>query len=217
MAKKNKGVTVFNLSLNEEQKIAKQTILDNSITVVKGEAGAGKTLVACQVALDLLLKKAVDRIIITRPLVTVGQEELGFLPGNEKDKLHPYLLPIYSNMYQLYDKIEVDNMVANGDIEICPLAFLRGRTFVNAIVIIDEAQNCTNSQMEGILSRLGKGSKMIICGDMSQCDLRSKRESGLDFLDKLDHLKGFKIVKLELNHRHEIVPQILGVYNRYRD
>jgi len=216
MSKKHR-TPEFNLQLNEEQKKAKSEILNNDIIVIKGQAGTGKTLLACQVALDLFSNKDIEKIIISRPLVTAGNEELGFLPGSAFDKTLPYLVPIYSNMYQLWDKVEIDALVQAGDIEICPLAFLRGRTFVNSLVIVDEAQNCTHSQLEGILGRLGKGSKMIICGDMSQCDLQNKKESGLEFLKNLISVPRFKIVTLEANHRHSIVEPILKIYKEFRD
>lgn len=218
MNRKERGGSIkFAISLNEEQKIAKKEILDNVITVVKGEAGSGKTLLACQVALDLLLKKEIKKIIVTRPLVTTGGEELGHLPGDVSQKLEPYLLPIYDNFKQLYEKIEIDTMLEHGIIEICPIAFLRGRTFLNAVVILDEAQNCTHSQTEGLLGRLGKGSKMVICGDMSQCDLKYKKDSGFEFLDKLTTIPDFKIVALKQNHRHSIVAPILKAYRDSKD
>lgn len=213
MAKKQSG---FNLVLNEEQKAAKKEILQHAITVLKGKAGSGKTLLACQVALDLFQKKEVNRIIISRPLITMDGEETGFLPGDLYTKTLPYLMPIYSNMYQLLDKIEVDALVRVGDVEICPIAFIKGRTFLNTAVIIDEAQNCTHSQMEGILGRLGHGSRMIICGDMTQCDLPNPKNSGFGFLDNLASIPQFKIVTLEANHRHDIVPEILNIYKASR-
>ena len=127
----------FQISLNEEQKRAKSLILDNPITVLKGMAGSGKTLVACQVALDMLFNKEVDKIIITRP--TVSKEDIGFLPGDIKEKMDPWLAPIYHNLYGLYNKEKIDKEIEYGNIEIVPFAFVRGRTFVNSFIIVDEA------------------------------------------------------------------------------
>jgi phosphate starvation-inducible PhoH-like protein len=214
MAKKS---AAFNLTLNEEQKLAKKEILEHAITVLKGQAGSGKTLLACQVALDLYQKKETNKIIVSRPLVTMDGEEVGFLPGTAFEKTLPYLIPIYANMYQLWDKIEIDALIHAGDIEICPIAFIKGRTFLNSTVIIDEAQNCTHSQLEGILGRLGRNSRMIICGDMTQCDLPQVSKSGFNFLDNLISVPQFKMIKLEANHRHDIVPEILQIYKASRE
>jgi phosphate starvation-inducible PhoH-like protein len=174
----------FNISLNEEQKLAKEIILANPVTVLKGMAGSGKTLVAVQTALDLLFTKQVEKIIITRP--TVAKEDIGFLPGDIKEKMDPWLAPIYHNLYLLYSKEKIDKEVEEGTIEILPFAFMRGRTFVNAFVIVDEAQNVTHTQMEMVLGRLGKGSWMSICGDLAQVDLKNKKETGFSFLSKLE-------------------------------
>ena len=214
--RKPKNPISFKIQLNEEQKIAKQLILDNPVTLLKGMAGSGKTLVACQVALDLVFKKDVERIIITRP--TVAKEEIGFLPGDLKEKMDPWLAPIYSNLYMLYEKDKVDKLLSDGIIEILPFPFMRGRTLVNACVIVDEAQNVTTNQMEMALGRLGIGSKMIICGDSAQIDLKNKKESGLDFLNTIAaRISGVKVINLKQNHRHPIVADILGVYKEYND
>ena len=125
----------FKLNLNEEQKDAKSKILNNTITLLAGAAGSGKTLLACQIALDKLFMKEVDKVIITRP--TVSKEEIGFLPGDLREKMDPWVQPIYQNMYLLYDKDKVEKHIQAGDIEIVPLSFMRGRTFVNNFVIVD--------------------------------------------------------------------------------
>jgi len=127
----------FNVQLNEEQKLAKQLILESPITAIKGMAGSGKTLVATQVALDLLFTKQVEKIIITRP--TVSKEDIGFLPGDLQAKMDPWLAPIYHNLHMLYSKEKIDKELENGNIEIVPFAFMRGRTFVKSFVIVDEA------------------------------------------------------------------------------
>lgn len=214
--RKPKNPITFKIQLNEEQKSAKQLILENPVTLLKGMAGSGKTLVACQVALDMVFKKEVERIIITRP--TVAKEEIGFLPGDLKEKMDPWLAPIYANLHMLYDKAKIEKMIQEGQIEIVPFAFMRGRTFPNAFVIVDECQNITHGQTEMILGRLGKGGKMVFCGDITQTDLKTKKDSGIGFFTRLEeNIKGVKVFTLKTNHRHEIVEPILKLYSDYRD
>ena len=206
----------FNVQLNEEQKQAKAKILEAPITMLKGMAGSGKTLVATQVALDMLFTKQVDKIIITRP--TVSKEDIGFLPGDIREKMDPWLAPIYHNLFMLYNEAKVRKEMENGNIEIVPFAFMRGRTFLNSFVIVDEAQNVTHSQMETVIGRLGKGSKMVICGDLAQIDLKDKRETGFSFLSRIEEqVQGFVTHSLQQNHRHNIVAPILEVYKTFRD
>jgi phosphate starvation-inducible PhoH-like protein len=214
--RKPKNPITFKIQLNEEQKSAKQLILENPVVLLKGMAGSGKTLVACQVALDMIFKKEVERIIITRP--TVAKEDIGFLPGDLKEKMDPWLAPIYANLYMLYDKERIDKMIKDNIIEIVPFAFMRGRTFPNSFVIVDECQNITHGQTEMILGRLGKGGTMVFCGDITQTDLKTKKESGIGFFTRLEeNIKGVKIFTLKTNHRHEIVEPILKIYSDYRD
>jgi len=206
----------FNIQLNEEQKRAKALILESPITVIKGMAGSGKTLVASQCALDFLFTKQADKVIITRP--TVSKEDIGFLPGDLQAKMDPWLAPVYHNLYMLYGEEKVKKELETGRIEIVPFAFMRGRTFVNSFVIVDEAQNVTHSQMETVIGRLGTGSKMVICGDLAQIDLRDKRDTGFSFLSRIEEqVQGFRTINLEHNHRHDIVAPILGVYQTFRD
>lgn len=214
--KKTKGEIKFQITLNEEQKIAKQVILENAVTVIKGMAGSGKTLVAAQCALDMLFKREVERIVIARPMV--ARTDMGALPGSAEDKLHPWLIPIYANLYLLYNKMSIDKLVEEGVIEILPFQFMRGRTLTDSFVIIDEAQNITHEEMEMVIGRLGKESKMVFCGDNSQIDLKNKKDSGLDFLKTIEgRVAGLKNVVLLQNHRHPIVKEILEVYKEYRD
>jgi phosphate starvation-inducible PhoH-like protein len=214
--KRPKGPIKFKLTLNEEQKEAKKVIIDNPVTLLKGMAGSGKTLLACQIALDLYFQKEIEKIIISRP--TVAKEDIGFLPGDLKEKMDPWLAPIYSNLYMLYSREKIDQMIKDEELEIVPFAFMRGRTFVNALVIVDECQNITHSQTELMLGRLGKSSKMVFCGDLSQTDLKNKKDSGIGFFTRLEeNIKGVKTVTLKNNHRHEIVEKILNVYSEYRD
>jgi phosphate starvation-inducible PhoH-like protein len=214
--RKPKGPIKFKLTLNEEQKEAKKIILENPVVLLKGMAGSGKTLLACQIALDLYFQKEIEKIVITRP--TVAKEDIGFLPGDLKEKMDPWLAPIYSNLYMLYSKEKIDQMIKDEELEIVPFAFMRGRTFVNSLVIVDECQNITHSQTELMLGRLGKNSKMIFCGDLSQTDLKNKKDSGIGFFVRLEeNIKGVKIITLKNNHRHAIVEKILNVYSEYRD
>jgi phosphate starvation-inducible PhoH-like protein len=211
--RKPKNPINFQISLNEEQKAAKAKILDNTITVLTGGAGSGKTLLACQIALDQLFNRSIEKIVIARPVITSG-EELGFLPGDIKEKMDPYVAPIYENMYRLYTKDKIDKCIQDGLIEIIPFAFMRGRNISNALVIIDEAQNVTDKQMELVITRLCTGSKMIIVGDVQQTDLKDRKMSGLYFLNKAiaGHVPGTGSVHLKTNHRHEIVEPILAIY-----
>ena len=168
--RKPKNPIKFSVQLNEEQKQAKDVILNSKITVIKGQAGSGKSLVAAQVALDLLFRREVEKVILTRPAVTSG-EDIGFLPGSKEDKLAPYTAAIYDNMYRLYNKEKIDKCVLDGQIEVIPLAFMRGRNLSNCCVVVDEGQNITHRQMELLLGRICNGTKMIVCGDVQQIDL----------------------------------------------
>jgi len=216
--RKPKSPIKFQLQLNEEQKETKAKILENDITIITGQAGSGKTLVAVQTALDQLFNKEVEKIIIARPVVT-AKEEIGFLPGGIKEKLDPFVAPIYDNAYRLYEKAKVDKYFEDGNIEIVPFAFMRGRNFSNAFIIVDEAQNVTDSQMEMVISRLCKGSKMVIVGDTTQIDLKSKKDSGMYFLSKqvAGSVRGVASITLKTNHRHPIVESVLNMYKELRD
>ena len=215
--RKPKGEIKFQVTLNNEQKEAKRLILANDITILKGQAGSGKSLVAVQIALDLLFKREVEKIIITRPLVTSG-EDTGYLPGGIKEKTDPFTAPVYDNMYRCYGKEKIDKCVVDGTIEVIPFAFMRGRNMTNAIIIADECQNITHKQMELLLGRMCKGSKMILCGDNAQIDLKDKRQSGFDFLCKhMKDVNGFAQFSLKTNHRHPIVEDILKIYKEFND
>jgi phosphate starvation-inducible PhoH-like protein len=215
-AKRLKNPIRFSVSLNEEQKEAKTFIMQNKITVLKGQAGSGKSMVAAQVALDMLFKKEVEKIILTRPAVTSG-EEIGYLPGDKDAKLAPYTAAIYDNMYRLYNKEKIDKEIMEGNIEVIPLAFMRGRNLSNCCVVVDEGQNVTSAQMELMLGRLCTGSKMIICGDVAQIDLKDRRMSGFKFIcDNLGSVQGFGVYTLKTNHRDPIVEDILKVYDNFR-
>jgi phosphate starvation-inducible PhoH-like protein len=201
----------FKISLNEEQKQAKEKIITNTLTILAGKAGSGKTLLACQIALDGVFRKQYEKIIITRP--TVSKEEIGFLPGDLREKMDPWIQPIYQNMYALYDKEKVEKLITDGKIEIVPLAFMRGRTFLDSCIIVDEAQNVTHEQMEMIATRIGLRSKMIVCGDDHQVDLKSRGESGFRFLyTAARKIKNMCSITLNQNHRDPIVDSLIEIY-----
>ena len=211
--RKPKNPIKFKITLNEEQKEAKAKILENTVTLLGGSAGSGKTLLACQIALEKLFMREIDKIIITRP--TVSKEEIGFLPGDLREKMDPWVQPIYQNMFALYDKVKIEKLIEEGKIEIVPVSFMRGRTFLDSCVIVDEAQNVTHEQMEMIVTRLGLRSKMIVCGDDHQVDLKSKRESGFRFLYKsMRTIKNGISITLLKNHRDPIVDDLIQVYEK---
>ena len=167
--RKPKGQIKFKIELNEEQKAAKAVIYDNPVILLKGMAGSGKTLVACQVALDMFFKREIEKIVITRP--TVAKEEIGFLPGDIDDKMSPWLSPILDNFRQAFkDVTYFEVMRQKGQIEVSPLAFIRGRTFNNTFLIVDEAQNSTIHELKTIITRVGENSKIVLLGDTDQID-----------------------------------------------
>ena len=187
---------------------------DNEVVFGLGPAGTGKTYMAVAWAVDFLKRRQVERIILSRPAVEAG-ERLGFLPGDMKEKVDPYLRPLYDALYDMMPSDKVDRMIASGEIEIAPLAFMRGRTLSNAFVIIDEAQNTTPVQMKMVLTRLGEESRMAITGDLSQIDLPSGQLSGLsDAVNRLDNVKGIGITRLSGEDvvRHPVVARILKAY-----
>lgn len=209
--RKPKNPITFKLQLSDDQKLAKQTVLDNTITIIRGKAGSGKTLLGVQIGLDMLFTRQVNKIFIARP--AVSKEELGFLPGDIAEKMNPWLAPVMANMYELYGKEKIEKCIAEGEIEIAPLAFMRGRTFADAFVIVDECQNITYEQMQMVITRLGKESKMVLCGDMVQCDLPRNQLSGLSHLrGVVPKVKSLEEVTLETNHRSPIIKEIMEHY-----
>ena len=191
-----------------------ETLHNHEVVFGLGPAGTGKTYMAVAMAVDALKKRLVERIVLSRPAVEAG-ERLGFLPGDMKEKVDPYLRPLYDALYDMMPADKVDKMLASGEIEIAPLAFMRGRTLADAFVIIDEAQNTTPVQMKMVLTRLGQDSRMVITGDMSQVDLPSGQQSGLaDAVGRLRGVKGIGISELtgEDVVRHPVVARILKAY-----
>jgi phosphate starvation-inducible protein PhoH len=208
--KQPKGSVRFSITLSEEQKAAKQAMLHHPYNFILGKAGSGKTLLACQVALDMFFKRMINKIIITRP--TVSTEDNGFLPGSEKEKMEPWLVPIRSNMRKVYNKpLILEKMENNEDIELVSLAHFRGRTFENSVVIVDEFQNLTRSQLRMALGRLGKGSTMIFCGDNQQIDLKDKNYSAIHDTSKISNSEYvYKRILLD-NHRHPAIDEVFDL------
>ena len=210
--RKPKNPIKFKLQLTEEQKQGKAIILDNKITVVTGKAGSSKTFLCCNVALDLLFTKQIEKIIIMRPMV--GTEDIGHLPGDINDKMQPWMTPIIENMYDLYDKTKIEKEIVEGRIRILPLQFTQGVTFRNSAVIVDEAQNCTKEQLKMILTRTGIDSKIMIAGDPQQIQIRRKSDSGLSkLIDVAERIDKLALVHLTSNYRDPIVEQIINEYD----
>ena len=200
---------------SEKQKNYVRALKEKDIVISAGPAGTGKTFLAVAVALSMLLEKKIERIILSRPAVEAG-ERLGFLPGDMKEKVDPYLRPLYDSLYDLLDFEKIQKKIEIGDIEIAPLAFMRGRTLKNSFAILDEAQNATDTQIKMFLTRIGENSKIVINGDPSQIDLPNKSYSGLVKSKKiLGHLK--EISTIDFDHldvvRHPLVSKIVKAYS----
>ena len=200
---------------SEKQKDYVRALKESEIIISAGPAGTGKTFLAVAVALTMLLDKKIERIILSRPAVEAG-ERLGFLPGDMREKVDPYLRPLYDSLYDLLDFEKIQKKIEVGDIEIAPLAFMRGRTLKNSFAILDEAQNATDTQIKMFLTRIGENSKIVINGDPSQIDLPNKSLSGLNHSKKLlGHLKEISVVDFDHNDvvRHPLVSKIVKAYS----
>ena len=200
---------------SEKQKNYVRALRESDIIISCGPAGTGKTFLAVAVALTMLLDKKIERIILSRPAVEAG-ERLGFLPGDMREKVDPYLRPLYDSLYDLLDFEKIQKRIEIGDIEIAPLAFMRGRTLKNSFAILDEAQNATDTQIKMFLTRIGENSKIVINGDPSQIDLPNKSLSGLNRSKKLlGHLNEISVV--DFDHfdvvRHPLVSKIVKAYS----
>ena len=203
---------------SKKQKDYIRALKESDIVISNGPAGTGKTYLAVAVALTMLLEKKIDRIILSRPAVEAG-ERLGFLPGDIKDKVDPYLRPLYDSLYDLLDYEKIQKKIEIGDIEIAPVAFMRGRTLKNSFAILDEAQNATDIQIKMFLTRIGENSKIVVNGDSSQIDLINKNHSGLlrskDLLKNLDEIS---VVDFEHTDvvRHPLVTKIVKAYDDFK-
>tara|TARA_B000000460_G_scaffold163788_1_gene116189 strand:- start:478 stop:1491 length:1014 start_codon:yes stop_codon:yes gene_type:complete len=201
---------------SKKQKEYVKALKTSPITMSLGPAGTGKTYLAVAVALSMLLEKKVERIILSRPAVEAG-ERLGFLPGDMKEKIDPYLRPLYDSLHDLFDYDKIQRKIESGEIEIAPLAFMRGRTLKNCFAILDEAQNATQIQIKMFLTRIGENSKLVVNGDPSQIDLPNKNQSGL--VESQNILKGIKEISItNFDHndviRHPLVSKIVEAYKK---
>ncbi|MDO4184493.1 MAG: PhoH family protein [Rhodospirillales bacterium] len=211
---KTKKRHIYPRSQNQAKYILE--MMDNELVFGLGPAGTGKTYLAVALAVSMMLEGAIDKIILSRPAVEAG-ENLGFLPGDLKEKVDPYLRPLYDALYEMLPAEQVDKKLAAGEIEIAPLAFMRGRTLSNAFVILDEAQNTTPMQMKMFLTRLGENSRMVVNGDLSQVDLPRGTISGLkDALATLKNIKGISSVTFGAEDvvRHGLVAKIVCAYEK---
>ena len=200
---------------SEKQKSYVRALKESEIIISAGPAGTGKTFLAVAIALTMLLDKKIDRIILSRPAVEAG-ERLGFLPGDMREKVDPYLRPLSDSLYDLLDFEKIQKKIEVGDIEIAPLAFMRGRTLKNSFAILDEAQNATDTQIKMFLTRIGENSKIVINGDPSQTDLPNKSLSGLNRSKKLlGHLKEISVIDFDHTDvvRHPLVSKIVKAYS----
>ena len=201
---------------SKKQKEYVKALKTNQIIMSLGPAGTGKTYLAVAAALSMLLEKKVERIILSRPAVEAG-EKLGFLPGDMKEKIDPYLRPLYDSLHEMFDYDKIQRKIESGEIEIAPLAFMRGRTLKNCFAILDEAQNATQTQIKMFLTRIGENSKLVVNGDPSQIDLLNKSHSGL--VQSQNILKGIKeisIINFDQNDviRHPLVTKIVEAYKK---
>ncbi len=202
------------IARSEKQSDYIKALKENDIVIALGPAGTGKSFLAVSVAVTLLIEKKIEKVILSRPAVEAG-EKLGFLPGDMKEKVDPYLRPLYDALYELFGADKIDKKIETGEIEIAPLAFMRGRTLKNSFAILDEAQNATETQIKMFLTRIGENSKLVVNGDPSQVDLINKSHSGL--IKSKNILKDLKEIKtIEFDHndvvRHPLVSKIIRAY-----
>ncbi len=204
------------IARSEKQSDYIKALKENDIVMSLGPAGTGKSFLAVSVGVTLLMEKKIDRVILSRPAVEAG-EKLGFLPGDMKEKVDPYLRPLYDALYELFGADKIDKKIESGEIEIAPLAFMRGRTLKNCFAILDEAQNATETQIKMFLTRIGENSKLVVNGDPSQIDLLNKSHSGLiKSREILKDLKEIKIIEFDHNDvvRHPLVSKIIKAYQK---
>lgn len=214
LPKKSRNVDILPRNRSQENYILKLLDPGKDIVFGIGPAGTGKTMLACQVGVKLFLEGSIDRIVVTRPAVS-ADEELGFLPGTLEQKMAPWTRPIFDVFREYFYANEIEGMIAEGVIEISPLAYMRGRTFKDAFIIADEMQNATPNQMKMLLTRIGTNSKMVVTGDLNQAD--RLKDNGL--IDFISHLRDFEASRIETVQfgqrdieRHPVVKEVLQVY-----
>jgi phosphate starvation-inducible PhoH-like protein len=214
LPKKTRNVEILPRNRSQENYILKLLDPGKDIVFGIGPAGTGKTMLACQVGVKLFLEGSIDRIVVTRPAVS-ADEELGFLPGTLEQKMAPWTRPIFDVFREYFYANEIEGMIAEGVIEISPLAYMRGRTFKDAFIIADEMQNATPNQMKMLLTRIGNNSKMVVTGDLNQAD--RLKDNGL--IDFISHLRDFEASRIETVQfgqrdieRHPVVKEVLQVY-----
>ena len=207
------------IARSERQSDYIKALKENDIVMALGPAGTGKSFLAVSVAITLLMEKKVERVMLSRPAVEAG-EKLGFLPGDMKEKVDPYLRPLYDALYDLFGFEQIQKKIENGEIEIAPLAFMRGRTLKNSFAILDEAQNATATQIKMFLTRIGENSKLVVNGDPSQIDLPNKSHSGLvKSKEILQKIKEIKIIEFDHKDvvRHPLVSKIIQAFQKNLD
>ena len=221
----SEGVIVYNISgkpikaRSENQQKLIDAYEKNDMVFAVGPAGTGKTYLSIALAVKALKEKAAKKIILSRPAVEAG-EKLGFLPGDMREKIDPYLQPLYDSLQDMLPAVKLQDMMDKGIIQIAPLAFMRGRTLSDAVVILDEAQNTTTAQIRMFLTRMGFNTKMIITGDLTQIDLPRQVTSGMrEAVSVLEGIEGIGIVKLEQKDivRHKLVTRIVEAYDKYKN
>ena len=208
-----KGDITYKVSLTEEQRDVKRECFNYKINIITGDAGTSKTFTACQIALDMLFKRQIDRITIMRP--TVATEDIGFMPGDSRSKMEGWVIPVIENFKTLYDKNKIEKLLEEETIRILPLQFCQGVTFYNELTLLDEGQNCTKEQMNMVMTRVGRGSTLLITGDIRQNQLKNKSLSGFkELLDLQGKISLIGFHELKENYRDPVVREVLELYNK---
>ena len=208
-----KGDITYKVSLTEEQRDVKRECFNYKINIITGDAGTSKTFTACQISLDMLFKRQIDRITIMRP--TVATEDIGFMPGDSRSKMEGWVIPVIENFKTLYDKNKIEKLLEEETIRILPLQFCQGVTFYNELTLLDEGQNCTKEQMNMVMTRVGRGSTLLITGDIRQNQLKNKSLSGFkELLDLQGKTSLIGFHELKENYRDPVVREVLELYNK---
>jgi len=211
---KKNHIDIVPRNINQEELIASLEDEEKNIVFAVGPAGCGKTLLATLHAIKCLKQGLVDRIVITRPNVAVDDKDIGYLPGDVLKKMTPWMMPILDVLAEYFNQAEIQAMLEEGVIEMVPIAFIRGRTFKNAYILVDEAQGTTINSMMSILTRIGENSKMVVTGDLAQSD-RGKDNGLADFLDRFQNSRHIDVIRFQKGdvERHPVVKEVLEIYN----